>query len=144
MAELDEVARIISEAEQATSAGDHAAAERALRLALKLQEAHLGPVHSDVANTLNDLGVVCDILGRPDEAEFLYRRALGIARRTLAADHPYIATSLQNLSNLYRAQGKAEKLAKLADGLSQRSGLAPARRSTRWRFSSCLPWQRND
>ena len=88
MAELDEVARIISEAEQATSAGDHAAAERALRLALKLQEAHLGPVHSDVANTLNDLGVVCDILGRPDEAEFLYRRALGIARRTLAAGSP--------------------------------------------------------
>ena len=123
MAELDEVARIISEAEQATSAGDHAAAERALRLALKLQEAHLGLVHSDVANTLNDLGVVCDILGRPDEAEFLYRRALGIARRTLAADHPYIATSLQNLSNLYRAQGKPEKLAKLADGLFQRSGL---------------------
>ena len=123
MAELDEVTRIISDAEQATSAGEHAAAERALRLALKLQEAHLGPVHSDVANTLNDLGVVCDILGRPDEAEFLYRRALGIARRTLAADHPYIATSLQNLSNLYRAQGKAEKLAQLVDGLSQRSGL---------------------
>ena len=55
--------------------------------------------------------------------EFLYRRALGIARKTLPADHPYIATSLQNLSNLYRAQGKPEKLAQVADGRSQRSGL---------------------
>ena len=123
MAELDEVARIISEAEQATSAGDHEAAEQGLRRALKLQEADLGLVHPDVANTLNDLGVVCDMLGRPNEAEFLYRRALGIARRTLGADHPYIATSLQNLSNLYRAQGKPEKLAEVADGRPQRSGL---------------------
>ena len=105
MAELENVARIIGEAEQAASLGDHAAAERALRRARRLQEAHLGLVHPDVANTLNNLGVVCDILGRPDEAEFLYRRALGIARKTLADDHPYIATSLQNLSNLYRAQG---------------------------------------
>ena len=123
MAELDEVAQIISEAEQATAVGDYVAAERALRRALKLQEARLGLVHSDVANTLNDLGVVCDILGRPDEAEYLYRRALGIARKTLSADHPYIATSLQNLSNLYRAQGKPEKLAKVVEGRSHRSGL---------------------
>ncbi len=123
MAELDEAAEIISEAERASSAGDHASAELALRRALKLQEASFGPVHPDVANTLNNLGVVCDILGRPNEAEFLYRRALGIARKTLPADHPYIATSLQNLSNLYRAQGKPEKLAQVADGRSQRSGL---------------------
>ena len=123
MAEPDEITRIIGEAEQATSAGDHAAAEQALRRALKLQEARLGPVHHEVANTLNDLGVVCDILGRSDEAEFLYRRALGIARKTLPAEHPYIETSLQNLSNLYRAQGKPEKLAKVADGRAPRSGL---------------------
>ena len=123
MAELDEAAEIISEAERASSAGNHASAELALRRALKLQEASFGPVHPDVANTLNNLRVVCDILGRPNEAEFLYRRALGIARKTLPADHPYIATSLQNLSNLYRAQGKPEKLAQVADGRSQRSGL---------------------
>ena len=123
MAELSEIERISGEAEQATSAGDHAAAERALRRVLRLQEAGLGLSHPDVANTLNDLGVVCDRLGRPDEAEFLYRRALGIARRTLAPEHPYIATSLENLSNLYRAQGKPEKLAKVRDGRSPGSGM---------------------
>lgn len=66
---------------------------------------------------------MCDRLGRPDEAEFLYRRALGIARRTLEPDHPYIATSLENLSNLYQAQGKPEKLAKIREGRSSGSGL---------------------
>ncbi len=120
MAELSKIERIVGEAEQATSAGDHAKAERALRRVLRLQEAGLGLSHPDVANTLNDLAVVCDRLGRPDEAEFLYRRALGIARRTLEPDHPYIATSLENLSNLYRAQGKLEKI---REGRSSGSGL---------------------
>jgi len=123
MAELDEAARVLSEAEDASAAGDHAAAERALRRALKLQEASLGLVHPDVANTLNNLGVVCDILGRSGEAEFLYRRALGIARKTLPADHPYIATSLENLANLYQAQGRSEKMATVAHDRPQRSGL---------------------
>ena len=123
MAELSEIERIVGEAERATSAGDHAAAERALRRVLRLQEAGLGLSHPDVANTLNELAVVCDRLGRPDEAEFLYRRALGIARRTLEPDHPYIVTSLEHLSNLYRAQGKPEKLEKIREGRSPGSGL---------------------
>lgn len=116
MPELSEIGRIIAEAERATAVRDHAAAERALRRVLKLQEAGLGLAHPDVANTLNDLAVVCDNLGRQDEAEFLYRRALGIARRTLEPGHPYIVTSLENLSSLYRAQGKPEKLEKIREG----------------------------
>ena len=123
MAELSEIEWIIGEAKQATSAGDDATAERALRRALRLQEAGLGLAHPDVANTLNDLGFVCDRLGRPDEAEFLYRRALGIARRTREPDHPNIATSLQNLANFYRAQGRPEKLGKASEGRSPESGL---------------------
>jgi len=105
------------------SAEDFAAAERALRKALRLQEAQLGLVHPDVAGTLNALGAACNKLGRPDEAEFLYRRAVGIARKELTDDHPYIATSLRNLSELYRTQGKLEKLATLSDRLAPRSGL---------------------
>jgi hypothetical protein len=123
MAERDEITDLSAEAERAMSAEDFDAAERALRKALRLQEAQLGLVHPDVASTLNALGVVCNILGRPDEAEFLYRRAVGIARKELTDDHPYIATSLRNLSELYRTQGKPEKLAKLSDRLAPRSGL---------------------
>ncbi len=123
MDEPDEIAQAVSEAERASSEGDHARAEQALRRALWLQEARFGVVHPDVANTLNNLGVVCDILGRQDEAEFLYRRALGLARTTLPAEHPYIATSLQNLSALYKTQGRPEKLAQVAESEVSRSGL---------------------
>ena len=116
MAEFDQIAQMTKVAAEATSAEDYATAERTLRRLLRLQEADLGLSHPDVANTLNDLGVVCDRLGRPEEAEFLYRRALGIARRTLAPDHASVATSVENLTKLYRAQGKTEKLAKLSGG----------------------------
>ena len=135
MAELSDIERILGEAEQATAAGDHRGAERSLRRALRLQEAALGLVHPDVANTLNDLGVACDRLGRPDEAEFLYRRALGIARRTLEPEHPYITTSLQNLSNLYEAQGRPEKLVKEPLQSLRGPGAArEARQSEGWRY----------
>ena len=87
-----------------------------MRQALKLQEAHFGLVYPEVASTLNVLGLVCGVLGRPDEAEFLHRRALGIARRTLGPGHPTVAASLRHLSKLYESQGKPDRLAKVASG----------------------------
>jgi len=123
MVNLDDFSLVIREADQARSAGDYVAAERSLRLALKLQEFQLGLTHPEVAHTLNELGRVCCLLGRLAEAEFLYRRALGISRRTQDVDHPYLAMSLENLSNLYRSQGEFEKLARVAEGKSPRSGL---------------------
>lgn len=116
MAESDQIEQMIKVAAEATSAEDYATAERTLRRLLRLQEADLGLSHPDVATTHNDLGVVCDRLGRPEEAEFLYRRALGIARRALGPGHTSVAKSVENLSKLYRAQGKTEKLAKLSSG----------------------------
>ena len=124
----DEIAKIISDAERASSEGDYAKSEQALRRVLWLQEAHYGVAHPEVAKTLNDLGVVCDILGRPDEAEFLYRRALGLARTTLPVGHSYISTSLQNLSDLYESQGRPERVALIDDSESLRAEL-PMRES---------------
>ena len=124
MADRDEAARLISEAQEATSSGDHRAAERALRLALRLQEEQFDLVHPEVVGTLDSLGVVCSLLGRPDEAEYLHRRALGIAKKTLGADHPSVAASLRNLSNLYAAQGKPGRLQVVAGGRPRKSVLA--------------------
>ena len=124
MADRDEAARLISEAQEATSSGDQRAAERALRLALRLQEEQFGLVHPEVVGTLDSLGVVCGLLGRPDEAEYLHRRALGIAKKTLGADHPSVAASLRNLSNLYAAQGKPGRLQVVAGGRPRKSVLA--------------------
>jgi tetratricopeptide (TPR) repeat protein len=51
------------------------------------------------------------------EAEPLYQRALAISEKAFAPDHPRVATWLNNLGALHRAQGKysiAEPLCKLA------------------------------
>ena len=43
------------------------------------------------------------------EAKPLYEEALSIRRRVLGVDHPDLADSLNNLANLYRAQGRYSK-----------------------------------
>ncbi|HWW82460.1 MAG TPA: tetratricopeptide repeat protein, partial [Vicinamibacterales bacterium] len=71
--------RIVSDAEQAAAAGDYDTAERLLRETARQLEEDLGPLHPELANTLNNLGVVCERANRPTEAELFYRRAFAIA-----------------------------------------------------------------
>ena len=74
---------VLDAAEKAAASGDFASAEQLLREAAKLQEASLGPLHPDLANTLNNLGVVCEVAEKPAEAERYFRRARyrhGVAR----------------------------------------------------------------
>ena len=92
-------------AEQAASAGDYAAAEQHLRLAVELQEASAGPMHPDLANALNNLGVVCERIGKSADAEGCYRRAYAIASTVLHADHPFVALSARNLRDFCEARG---------------------------------------
>ena len=101
---------IIEAAEQAAAAGNHASAEELLREAARLQEASLGPLHPDLANTLNNLGVVCEITGNTVDAERHFRRALTIATTALEPDHPFVATSRKNLREFCEAQGKPFEL----------------------------------
>jgi hypothetical protein len=83
MPEPREARSIIENAEQAAAAGDYASAEDLLREAAGLQEQTLGPNHPDLANTLNNLGVVCEITDNPIDAEHYFRRAYTIATATL-------------------------------------------------------------
>lgn len=107
MPETREPQSVIDAAEQAASAGDYASAEQLLREAALLQEASLGPLHPDLANTLNNLGVVCEITEKPDDAEDCFRRACAIASSVLEPDHPFVATSRKNLEDFCAARGKA-------------------------------------
>src|SRR4029453_14768381 len=91
-------------AEQAASAGDYVSAEQSLKLAVELQEASGGPMHPDLANTLNNLGVVCERLEKPGDAEQCYRRAYAIASAVLDADHPFVALSAKNLRDFCDAR----------------------------------------
>lgn len=105
MTDTREPRALIAAAEQAATAGDHVAAERSLREAARLQEASVGPLHPDLANTLNNLGVVCEITGKAEDAEQFYRRAHAIASASLPADHPFVQTSATNLRDFCEARG---------------------------------------
>jgi hypothetical protein len=93
---------ILDAAEQAAASNDFPAAARHLREAAMLQERELGPAHADLANTLNNLGVVCERIGEIDEAERSFRRAYAIATTAFPPDHPFVATSRENLKEFCR------------------------------------------
>ncbi len=102
-----ELRTILEAAERAATAEDFVSAEQHLRQAAVLQEQQLGPGHPDLANTLNNLGIVCEYVGKPTDAEACYRRAYRIASAALPADHPLVQTSGQNLRDFCEATGKS-------------------------------------
>jgi hypothetical protein len=105
MSELQDAGRMLAEAEQAAIADDLVSADELLRGAARIQEAELGPLHPDLANTLNNLAIVAEKTGRLGDAETFYRRAVAIACASLPVDHPMIATSRENLEDFCRARG---------------------------------------
>jgi Protein of unknown function (DUF2914)/Tetratricopeptide repeat len=110
MGEARDPQSVIQAAQKAAEARNYVAAENLLREAARLQEASLGPRHPDLANTLNNLGIVCEMTGKPDEAEQYFRRAVSIARTSLEPDHPFVATSQKNLRDFCEARGKQVEL----------------------------------
>jgi hypothetical protein len=110
MSESRDLPSIVEAAERAAEAGDYASAESHLRAAIAVQEATLGPGHPDLANTLNNLGVVSERAGHSAEAEHSYRRAYAVARAALAPDHPFVVTSARNLREFCEAFGRPFEL----------------------------------
>jgi hypothetical protein len=106
MADPSELRSLLTAAEQAAASGDYAAAETMLREGAAIQEASLGSEHPDLANTLNNLGIVSEILGKPEDAEHFFRRACAIAATSLEPSHPFVATSRKNLEDFCQARGK--------------------------------------
>jgi hypothetical protein len=107
MPDTRDVRSVVHAAEQAAAVSDYASAEQLLREAASLQEASLGPLHPDLANTLNNLGVVCEITEKPGDAEHFFRRACAIATAALPPEHPFVATSRKNLEDFCRSRGIA-------------------------------------
>jgi hypothetical protein len=105
-----ELRTILEAAERAAAAEDFVSAEQHLRQAATLQERQLGAGHPDLANTLNNLGIVSEYVGKPADAEACYRRAYRIAAAALPAEHPLVQTSGQNLRDFCEATGKPFEL----------------------------------
>jgi len=101
-----DVQAIMDAAEEAAASNDYSSAARLLREAAALQESRLGPSHPDLANTLNNLGVMYERVGDIDESERSFRRAYAIATIALPLDHPFVATSRENLEEFCRLHGR--------------------------------------
>ena len=69
---------------------------------LQLLEQTIGPDHSTLATTLNNLAVVYEAQDKYGEAAPLYQRALALIERTLGPDHPNLAATLDNYADLLR------------------------------------------
>ena len=100
-----DVHSLTTAAEQAAGGGDFASAANYLKLAADLQEAGAGSMPVELANTLNNLGVVYERLERPADAERCYRRAHAVACAVLPADHPSVALSEKNLRDFCEGRG---------------------------------------
>jgi Protein of unknown function (DUF2914)/Tetratricopeptide repeat len=105
MTQQQDARHMLDRAERAATAGDLASADELLRSAARIQEEELGPLHPDLANTLNNLAIVAEKAGRPDDAETFYRRAAAIAAASLPTDHPMVVESRQNLEGFCRERG---------------------------------------
>jgi tetratricopeptide repeat protein/DUF2914 family protein len=125
MWEAREPQSIIQAAEKAAAAGSFSSAEKLLREAARLQEASLGPRHPDLANTLNNLGIVCEMTRKYDDAEQYFRRAVSIARTSLPPEHPFVATSQNNLRDFCEARGKTVEPPAPAPASEPREDTAP-------------------
>jgi hypothetical protein len=105
MSELPNAGHMLEMAEQAALADDLVLADELLTGVARIQEAELGPLHPDLANTLNNLAIVAEKTGRVGDAETFYRRAVAITSASLPADHPMVAASRENLEDFCRARG---------------------------------------
>lgn len=77
----------------------------AARKQLEIRRRLLGTTHTDVAESLNDLGVLLQLLGRYAEAEPIFVEALAMRRELLGDEHPLVAQSLNCLGDLLRTRG---------------------------------------
>jgi tetratricopeptide (TPR) repeat protein len=78
----------------------------------------------EAARLLNQAGYYLHERARFSDAEPLLRRALAVWEKVLAADHPDVATGLNNLALLYKDQGKyaeAEPLYKRALAIDEKA-----------------------
>ncbi len=90
---------------EAYRAGDYATAEQNFLAAVDHAK-KFGPRDPRLAATLNDLAFLYVAQGRYTEAEPMHMQVLEIRRKTLGADHPLVAQSLEHYAVLMIDTGR--------------------------------------
>ena len=63
---------------------------------------------------LNNLALLHHVQGQYAEAEPLYQRSLAIREKVLGAEHPDVATILDNYAELLRVTGRSDEAEEMA------------------------------
>jgi tetratricopeptide (TPR) repeat protein len=87
--------------------GEFYQTEHLLEQVLKIQEKLLGPEHLELAQTLNNLGVLRHTQGRDAEAEAFYRWALEICEAHLSPQDPDAVNLMQNYAAFLEEVGRS-------------------------------------
>ncbi len=99
--------------------GDWAKALECHTEALRIRRKALGDGHSDVATSLNNIGLIYNAKGEHAQALASFEESLRIKRIALGPDHHAVATTLCNIGSVYqvrRRQLAAEQADKIAAG----------------------------
>lgn len=88
-------------------------AEPLLRSALALRKQALPAIDPELAQSYQDVGILCWFRGRYNDAEVMFRNAIDIREKSLGPDDRELAKSLNSLAVVYKNQGRiadAERL----------------------------------
>ena len=82
--------------------GNHQQAKEYYERALSIQLEKLGEEHTEVADTLHNLGILHKAVGNHQLGKEYYERVLPIQLEKLGPEHTDVARTLHNLGNLHR------------------------------------------
>jgi CHAT domain-containing protein len=93
--------------------GQYSTAREHYERSLEVFRETLGPAHTQVAMTANNLATLLAKIGDYGEALRLYREALASLERALGPEHPLIANGKHNLAELDQRMGRNDEAAAL-------------------------------
>ena len=88
---------------QAYKQGNYQEAEKLFKAVLAEVE-RAGERGEPLAVSLNNLGALYSLTGKPNEAAEFLKRSLAIREEQLGPTHPQVATGLNNLADAYRTK----------------------------------------
>src|SRR5262245_40199771 len=102
--ELEEARQLHQQVEKLFAERKIDAAVTAAQRALAIREKELPPDDADVAESLNDLGVLYQQKGELEQSLSLLQRALAIREKSLAPASPLLIETLPTLALVYQAR----------------------------------------